>query len=80
MDVARKNPKMSGVNGLRDLLSTVPIAPGFSHGFGDLLGRNEVLFHEREFFSRVVGEKVIDRFLDLLLLQTKGRGTVPLWI
>ena len=51
VNVTGKNPKMTGVDGVRDFLSAVSIAPRLTHGFSDLFGGNEVLLHQREFFA-----------------------------
>ncbi len=78
VNVAWKNPKVACIDGIRDLLSTVPIAPSVLHGLRDLLGRNEVFLHQRKFFAGIVGEQIVHGFLDFLLLKTERGGAVSL--
>ena len=78
VDVAGEDPKVAGIDGIGDLLTAVSIAPRFSHGLGDFFGGNEVLLHQGEFFTGIVGQQVVHRFLDLLLFKTERGGTISL--
>ena len=78
MNVAGENVEVTSIDGIGDFLATVSVTPRLAHGFRDLLGRDEVFLHQREIFTRVVGQQIVHRLLDFLLLETKGGGTISL--